>query len=135
MNNGELGEKIAKELWVLTLTESGGAEDKAGIDAWEDGETIQIKYDGTIAKTGNVYHEIYEKSKGHTEQEWRSSPHNVKQYIFVTEGFAIKIRTNELAMIERHLRLIPISDTSMGFLIPMGKIKEREIKEWHNKGV
>lgn len=123
LNKGELGERMAKQLWPeLEMTLPGSELDKSGIDAYLGNETVQIKYDGTIAKTGNVYHELYEKSVNHPKQEWRSSPHNVKQYIFCTNGFAIKIRTNELTRIEQGLILIAISDTSMGFLIPLSKI-------------
>lgn len=124
MNNGGLGEKMAQALWPeLQLTENGSELDKNGIDGYLNGETVQIKYDKTITKTGNIYHEIYEKSKGHPEQDWRASPHNIRQYIFCTDGFAIRVRTSELAGAEQNMKLTKILDTSMGFLIPIGTVK------------
>ena len=61
LNNGDKGVYIARELWdELELTQQGGIDDKNGIDAYLNSESVQIKYDGTIANTNNIYHEIYE---------------------------------------------------------------------------
>lgn len=132
LNNGQLGEQMAKQLWAeLEMVEPGSKLDRSGIDAYLDGESVQVKYDGTIAKTGNVYHEIYEKSVNRLEQEWRASPHNSKQYIFCSGSFGLRIRTNELARIEQGLTLTAISATSLGFLIPIGKIVDYEKRTLH----
>lgn len=65
----------------------------------------------------SLYHEIYEKTKYRPEQAWRSSPHEAAWYIFATEGYAWLVPTDVLAQIEKGLRLVQISDTSMGFLV------------------
>lgn len=128
LDNGKLGEVMAKKLWPeLVMVESGSKLDRSGIDAFLGNESVQIKNDGTIAKTGNIYHEIYEKS--YEEQEWRASPHNTKQYIFCTNGFAIRVRTSELARIEQGMCLKAISETSMGFLIPISRIVKCEKRQ------
>ena len=130
LNNGHLGEQMAKQLWPkLVMVESSSKLDRSGVDAYLKNESVQIKYDSAIAKTGNIYHEIYEKSVRHPEQEWRASPHNSKQYIFCTSSFAIRIKTNELARLEQGLTLVAISSTSLGFLIPLVKIIDYERKD------
>ena len=92
----------------------------------------KIKYDKAIARTGNIYREVWEKS--YTNQRWRHSKVNADAYIFVTEGFAIFVEVNELANAENGLTLKRISDTSEGFLIPLCKLncERKEIKLWKN---
>lgn len=120
-------------LWPsLTLTSCGGYEDKNGIDAYDNGKSIQIKYDRMIAETRNIYHEFYEKTKGKPDQEWRPSPHQAQIYIFVTQGFAVRISIDYLARAERDLRLILINETSMGFLIPLLRLTDCEIKSYED---
>lgn len=119
-DKGKLGEHIATKLWVnLKLTSSNDSLNKAGIDGYLDGLPVQIKYDATITKTGNLYHEIYEKSANRPEQDWRHSPNTAKLSIFITEDYAYKVSTHNLAMAERNLSLRQISPTSMGFLVPI----------------
>lgn len=100
--------------------------DRMGIDGWLEGFPIQVKYDGTIAKSGNIYHEIYEKTQGYTEQKWRRSPCHteIRWYFFVTkkdDSFILyRIEIDELAKIERDKLLIGLPNlTSIGFLIPI----------------
>ncbi len=142
LNKGKLGELKAKELWPdLILTESGGIDDKNGIDGYLHGERVQIKYDGTISRTGNVYIELYEKSIGHIDQEWRTSKVNADIYIFVTINKAYLFSVNELVgalkILSDNNELIcrAISETSIGFLMPLNKINgvEKSIKRGINE--
>lgn len=100
----------------------GGVEDRAGTDGWSFGlfgeDRVQIKFDKTIATSGNVYHEVYEKTKGRPDQQWRSSPHNAKWYVFATVGHAWRVPTDVLAQLEAGKQMVAISDTSIGFLLP-----------------
>ena len=136
MNKGKFGELKAKELWPeLTLTENGGVDDKNGIDGYLHGRKVQVKYDDTISKTGNIYIELYEKSQGHKDQEWRTSKVNADSYVFVTSGNAYLITVNELADAVKtlsdnnDLKCRAISETSIGFLIPLDKIHVSE-RRW-----
>jgi len=139
LNNGKLGELKAKELWTeLILAESGGVDDKNGIDGYLNGEKIQIKYDGTISRTGNIYVELYEKSVGNVSQAWRTSKVAADNYIFVTSNAAYFITVNDLAEVIKSLsssgNLVcrAISETSIGFLIPINKIKNIK-REYESK--
>ena len=123
-NKGELGRVMAQKLWPsIALVKGGSSIDLMGVDAYEGEEAIQIKYDETIARTRNLYHEIYEKSINHTEQNWRNSPHKCDSYIFCTKGYAIKLSVQDLAIAELGLVLTQISATSIGFLIPISKVR------------
>ena len=106
----------------LRLTEHS-ALDERGIDGWLDGKSIQIKGDQTIALTGNIYHEIYEKTRGNEQQLWRASPHSAQVWIFITDGFAILTSMNALCLAEIGLGLKKISETSVGFLVPIRKME------------
>jgi len=123
MNKGEYGRLMAKQCFPsIKLVENGNTIDKMGVDAYEGNESIQIKFDERMSKTNNIYHEIYEKSINHPEQLWRNSPHKCDAYIYCTTYFVIKITTDALAQEEIGLTLIKISDTSIGFLIPIKNI-------------
>jgi len=135
LTNGEYGEKKAKELWPeLMLTKNGGIDDKNGIDAYLYGRKIQIKYDNKIQQTGNIYVELYEKSINRTDQPWRTSKVNADNYIFVTVDKAYLVSVNDLAVAVKNLsnsnelKCKAISDTSIGFLIPISKIKIDKVK-------
>ena len=139
LDNGKLGELKAKELWPeLTLTESGGVDDRNGIDGYLHGKKVQIKFDRTISRTGNIYVELYEKSLGRADQEWRTSKVNADSYIFITLNKAYLITVNALAeavkTISNNNELVcrAISETSIGFLIPITKIHLKEIK-WDSR--
>ena len=110
------------------MTVSGGTEDKKGTDGYGFGlfgeDRVQIKYDQRIAASGNIYHELYEKTKGNPSQLWRASPHAAKWYIFTTVGLAWLVATDVLAQAEKGRQMIQISDTSMGFLIPLAAIEK-----------
>ncbi len=136
MNNGELGERIAKQLWPeLIPTEPGGVADRNGIDGFLFGKKIQIKYDSMIAKTCNIYLELYEKSVNRSDQEWRTSKVNADSYIFVTTDKAYLITVNDIVCAIRELasahtlQCRAISETSIGFLIPLDKVFIMETKE------
>lgn len=68
--------------------------------------------------SGNIYHEVYEKTKGRPEQDWRPSAHDARWYIFTTVGAAWLVPVDVLAQCERGMKMTEISETSMGFLIP-----------------
>ena len=127
-DKGKYGEYIAKQLWPSLELMTEGERNRTGVDAIDDGIELQIKYDSAISRTNNIYHEIWEKTKGKPEQQWRSSPHKVDGFIFITEGFAIRISSNELALAEIGLPLIKISETSIGFLIPIKTLSNYELK-------
>ena len=121
-SKGELGEQIATKLWPNLKLVSDNALNRRGIDAYLEGTPMQIKYDATISKTGNLYHEIYEKDANHPEQDWRHSPNTAEMVIFIAGDFAYKVSISDLALAERNLPLIEIKPTSMGFLIPIHKV-------------
>lgn len=126
---GNFGEETAAKLWNVKLVERGSDEDKSGVDGYlENGVSVQIKADQKITKTGNLYHEIYEKSIAHSDQTWRHSPNNAQVIIFVTNGVAYKIATDDLALAEKGLPLTQISETSMGFLLSLDRIRKFEKK-------
>ena len=127
------GVEIARILWPrLELVPEGSYWDKYGIDAHLDGETVQIKFDNRIALSGNIYHEIYEKSAYHHEQLWRKSPGIAENYIFTTElatsilGYLIKVDILAICETGKVLKTIYPNNgeaTSMGFLIPVHTIE------------
>lgn len=126
------GREIAKLLWPkLWFVPPGSFWDKYGIDAYLDAETIQVKYDSRIAQSGNIYHEIYEKSEGCPWQPWRWGPGKVTSYIFTTETprevIGYKVAVNDLAEAEAGMALTAITPrggdrTSMGFIIPPSRL-------------
>lgn len=144
MNFGiDKGRKLAKLFWPgLILTDEGGAEDRSGVDAYLDGLTVQIKYDSAIPRTGNIYHEIYEKTVNREDQAWRHSHGDVDVYIFITESemkiYGYLAYLNHIALSEEGRILYKISPnktvpTSMGFLIPKDRIIWNEIKEMEKR--
>lgn len=128
------GIEIAKTLWPeLALEPEGSFWDKYGIDGYLSGNQMQIKFDRRITLSGNIYHEIYEKSANRPEQPWRKSPGIATHYIFTTETstyiMGILIPTNSLAEAETSKPLIAINPndgdcTSLGFIIPYPDISE-----------
>lgn len=128
MNKGDLGRAIAKKLWPsITLVDGGSPIDKMGVDAYDGEYALQIKYDATIAKTNNLYHEIYEKSVNRPDQAWRNSPHKCDGYIFCTSTFALRVSVDTLAVAQKGRILQQISSTSMGFLIPIDDLSAKKI--------
>ncbi len=128
---GELAPVVAKKLWpLLRLVQSGSAVDKNGTDAWLKGKRVQIKGDLEIERTQNLYHEIYEKTKGQEDQKWRHSPSNAFYYIFVTSSFAVLTTIHALAEIETGMQLKRINATSIGFLIPLIDLEEKQVKDY-----
>lgn len=131
LNNGDLGHKIAKELWP-DLVFASEAEDKKGTDAHINGVSIQIKYDGTIAKTGNLYIEYYEKSEGRIDQPWRHSPMSAEKYIFVTTDIAYMVTVDALAAATIGKHITKIKPTSIGALIPLRDVVIEETRTQAN---
>lgn len=130
---GRMAERVAKELWPeIQLVRNGSEEDFSGTDAHLGTIAIQIKGDGTISISGKVFHELYKKtgewsSFGKANIQWRWSPCRADVYIFVTRGFAIWVELNDLARAEVHggraKELTQISDTAIGFLIPLAALQ------------
>jgi hypothetical protein len=132
------GKLIAKQLWPeLTLTKDGSPEDRRGIDGYLNNNKVQIKYNHRIVYSGNLYHEIYEKTANRPDQDWRKSPAEADVYIFITElkdnytGYLVTL--NELASKEIGKTLRGISPnngalTSIGFLLKLGAISKETRK-------
>jgi len=130
--NPDEGKLIAKILWPSFLpTEDGGTDDLLGIDGFLYNNPVQVKFNHRIVISGNLYHEIYEKTDKRPEQPWRRSLSNAYYHIFITEknneyiGYLVSL--DELASCESGLELITISPnngkaTSMGFLIKLSAI-------------
>ena len=127
------GREIAKALWPdLELGVEGDFWDKYGQDArMADGRTIQIKFDHRIALSGNLWHEVYEKSALNDAQPWRKSPGVADAYIFCTEtlyrivGYFVPVDTLAKAEMGMNLKCIRPNNglpTSMGFLIPIASL-------------
>ena len=116
---------VAQLIWpALVLTPRAGVEDRQGVDAYLYEKRIQIKGDQGIAKSGNLYIEAYEKTKGKVDQEWRVSPHRCDGYIFVTYGDTYRLTMEAIeslvAMPEFSER--QISETSRGYLLPLSAL-------------
>jgi len=126
------GRVIAKLLWPeLVFNAEGTFWDKYGQDAALGKLTVQVKCDGRIARSGNIYHEVYEKSALNDSQPWRKSPGVADAYIFCSEtdlqylGWFVLV--DALAKAELGLKLTAIfpnggAMTSMGFIIPLSAI-------------
>lgn len=131
--NNDIGRYISKLFWSeLWFVPERSFWDYYGIDAYLGPDTVQIKHDRRIAKSLNLYHEIYEKSAGAPWQPWRKSPGIATTYIFTTETtlefIGIKVAVDSLAIAEERRKLVAISPnegdcTSMGFIIPLAEIK------------
>jgi hypothetical protein len=100
--------------------------DLHGIDGHDNRGSIQVKWDGDEPTTGNICHEIYEKTDGKPEQKWRKSPGQADYYCFVAlndvEYTCIRIPIYVLAGLEQNTRLIKINPTSLSFLVPIDKV-------------
>lgn len=117
----DMAVRIAQAVFP-TLKIMGQTKDRQGIDAMLQGLTVQIKGDQTIAKTGNLYHEYYEKTKHNPEQPWRRSPAPVDHFIFVTEYLLVSLPIQVMAELEIGLPLRQINPTSIGTLIPLSRV-------------
>ena len=128
---------VAKYLWPdLKLTPCGDRTDREGIDAFLNGDTVQIKADRTISFSNRLYHEIYEKTKGKSTQTWRHSPQKATVYIFVADTFAILTTVDSLAVAEQGKTLVALKDrdfkhsvTSIGFFVYPDELDICERKE------
>jgi len=131
--NDDMGRYIAKIFWPeLWFVPEGSFWDYYGIDAYLESDSVQIKHDRRIAKSENLWHEIYEKSANAPWQPWRKSPGVATTYIFTTETtlefIGIKVAVDSLAIAEEGRKLVAIKPnegdlTSMGFIIPLAEIK------------
>jgi hypothetical protein len=132
---GNYGVEVACSLWPgLEPVDGGSALDLQGCDAWLSRMRVQIKWDETIAKSGNIFHEHYEKS--YEAQPWRVSPGIASIYIFVTIGEAHLIAVNELAVREcnKPMRELTVKGqkTSMGILIPLKEFAIIDSRTYHS---
>lgn len=126
-----LSKIIVHHFWPkMQFTEEGSRDDRVGIDGYLNGQAVQIKYDGKIVQTGNIYDEIWEKTKGNIRQKWRRSPSIGVWRIHVTGNSlryeAYKILSDSLAEAEEGRILTKINPTSKGFLIPIKDVKTIE---------
>ena len=130
---GRRGAQIARRLWPsIRLLHEGEAEDRNGTDAILGPLRVQIKTDATIARTHNLYVELFEKTAGKPQQRWRCSPSKADRYIFVTEGFAVWVDVDRLAAaIAAAGELRDISETSIGILVPLNKVEPKTVMS-HN---
>ena len=78
-------------------------ENKLGSDVTMGKFKVQIKYDETIAKTGNLYFEMMEKSK--PTDKWRHSPNNGNFSLFI-HPLNLKNKYNECVVIYKVLKKI-----------------------------
>lgn len=130
-----MGEQIAQQLWPsLNLNKNGGQSDKRGVDGYLNGVAVQIKTDVEIARTGNIFHEIYKRnngtwnSYGQPNRYWRKSQSEADIYLFITIDSAYKVETNDLACAEVGMTLTKISSTAIGFSLPIRLIPNVEIR-------
>lgn len=125
MNEGDKGRRgvdIAKHWWPdLKETAQFSPEDICGVDAWLDGQPVQIKYDLRSANTGNVVHELYEKPPGRPDDPWRAVGQKAQWYIWANDQWAIKVSVNRLAIweMDRPLRSTNNGRTSLGYILPV----------------
>lgn len=119
-------EKIACTLWPVRLL-TDPERDRRGQDAiHEDGRRIQIKGDQYMAKSKNLYIELYEKTRGNNSQQWRVSPHLADAYISITWGVALLVPISTIAEAAMWWEARQISQTSAGLLIPIKHLKHYE---------
>ena len=127
---------IAKKLWPsLRFLEEGSERDRGGSDMVlkNSDATVQVKGDHRIAESGNLYVEVYEKTKGKDSQKWRHSPiaPNVMAYIFITDGIAVWVSVDVLARASVGRSLTQISATSIGILLSLATVEPKVVKT-HN---
>ena len=131
---GSIGERIAASLW--RLQKAPEAADRAGVDFWcmDTGKRVQVKTDTEICFTGNLYLEIFEKTKGRPDQKWRLSPHDCDEYIFVTHGYAVRVPVWMIASVcmgqnigPLHLR--EINPTSIGVLLSVALFERADWRD------
>lgn len=112
----------------LELIPEGLLWDIHGLDAKLQNKRVQCKHDTAIARTNNIYHEMYEKTALNDKQSWRHTAANVDLYVFTTEtnisyiGYLIPIDTLAFMERDRQLRMIYPNNgaaTSMGFILPI----------------
>jgi hypothetical protein len=141
---------MAKRLWpelALIETHPGELWDIEGVDCLavdplsRNWKRVQVKYDSGIydARTNdirNLWHEVYEKTDRCPWQPWRKTGGMAYEYIFVTESptheIGIRIPTDTLARAEYGKELTVIrpngrDETSMGFIIPIKELQERNL--------
>ena len=115
----KVAESIACKLWPIQLV-SDPAKDRQGQDAThKDGRRIQIKGDQYMARSKNLYIELYEKTRDNPIQPWRVSPHLADAYISVTYGFALLVPIQAIAEAAYFWKVGQINPTSAGILIPI----------------
>lgn len=131
---GTLGESYTKLLWPeLTLTEKYSKEDRLGIDGFLGKETVQIKTDRPMIRTGNFFHQSRHLSDTGVE-------HNIREYvdfyIFTTwnkeKVSAIKIPKGILDTLVEDMIEVSFRPDSWGYLLspdelPLNSYERREV--------
>ena len=116
---GRRGVIIAQALWPDLMPVADGSQaDREGVDMLSLYSNVQVKTDRRIAESGNIELEVFERSPG-PGQRWRATLAKVEEYVFITNGFAVRVSIDELAVASRNQPLRKVSETSMGFLIPI----------------
>ena len=115
-----IGRKAAGSLWPIRWAEQGGSDDRKGIDGWLGDSAVQLKTDTEIARSGKLYFEIHEKTKGQPEQHWRPSPSVPgTTYIFISLGLALRIPWSAYIQARQGRSMSEVNETSQGYLIPI----------------
>lgn len=118
---------IAKRLWPgLQLVEEGGEADRNGQDAFFrlGGLRVQIKAHEPMARYGDVYLELFEKTRWQPQQRWRVGLAHADAYIFVAPGMAVWLSLDALAEAVKGKAVRQINPTSIGFIIPLSDIPD-----------
>ena len=119
---GEWGRKVSVLLWPsITLSQSGGGDDLAGIDGWDAGVPVQIKTD--LGIKDRIFLELFKRDGTwatfgpRRTTIWRKSPapHGHTVYIFVGPGVAIRATLDQMI---RSLRECYHARSSLEFLRP-----------------
>ena len=112
-------------LWPLRWAETGGKEDRGGVDGWLGDTPVQLKTDTEIARSGKLYFEILEKTKGQPGQHWRPSPVAPgATYIFISQGLALRIPSRAYIQAKQGRSMSEVNETSQGYLIPIAILEE-----------
>ena len=120
-----IGQRAAGTLWPLRWAEPGAKDDRKGVDGWMGDTPVQLKTDTEIARSGRLYFEIHEKTKGQPGQPWRPSPVVPgTTYIFISLGLALRIPWAAYLQAKQGRSISQVNETSQGYLIPIPSLGE-----------
>jgi len=129
VRTGEEFENFLAKLKPIFIKTNSFA-DKKGTDFICQGMRIQVKFDKTIEKSGNIWYEKLEKSKGKEDQKWRESPCNADLIIFGTRDkqklkwyYIYKETIEKVCKKENMIKINVLGQgfTSKGFLLKINK--------------